>query len=113
MLVADYPAGVAELSADQVDAIEAALRNPARSEMIAGWDVGPQDAAYPFEIALWQLIPLREYAYPWVLIMVDYGERSVLPYDSERAATSCLEVGLSYLEAEYAEVSREDEDEDD
>lgn len=107
----DYPAGVAELTADELEAIESALRNPARSEMISGYDVGPQDTPYPFEIALWQLIPLREHAYPWVLVMVDYGDRSVLPYDSESWALLELETGLTYLESEYAEL--EDEDEDD
>lgn len=113
MLVADYPTTAVDATAGQLEQIEYALRNPAMSEMIEGYDVGPADAPYPFEIVLHQMIPLREYPYPWVLVMVDYGERSVLPFDSQRAAELELTAGLAYLESEYSGLSADDEDDSD
>lgn len=113
MMVTDYPTPAVELTAGELEQIERALRNPATSEMIDGYDVGPQDTAWSYSIELHQLIPLREHAYPWALVMVDYGERCVMAFDSQRAAELELAAGLAYLESEYADTSEDDDESDD
>lgn len=99
--VAAYPTTRVEMTAGELERVEYALRHPALSEMIEGYDVGPADLAYPFSIELHQLIPLREHACPWVLVLVDWGERVILPFDSQRAAEIEFAAGLAYLEEEY------------
>lgn len=116
MLVADYPTTDVELTASELEQIEYALRNPATSEMIEGYDVGPADVSDPCEIVLYQLTPLREHARPWVLVMVEWGDRSVLAFDSLRLAQHALASGLECLETAYAESFGEpdtDSDDDD
>lgn len=112
MLVANYPGSGVDLTAGELELIEYALRNPARAEMIEGYDVGPQDTPWPYSIELHQLVPPGEWARPCVLVMVDFGERSVLAFDSQRAAEIELAGALAYLESEWADLSSEDDDDD-
>jgi hypothetical protein len=113
MLVAAYPASPVELTAGELEQIESALRNPARSEMLEGYDVGPQEALWPYSIELHQLVPFGEWPRPWVLVMVDFGERIVFAYDSHRAAELELAGGLAYLESEWADLFGEEDDDSD
>lgn len=111
MLVADYPSAITTPA--EIDLIESALRNPATAEMIEGYDVSPEVMEFPYMIELYQLAPLREWARPWVLVMVEDGEREVIPYDSLRFAEHGLANGLAYLETAYSESFGEPEPDDD
>lgn len=95
---------------NDTDTIEAALRNPARSQLIEDYEIGPQHTAYPYLVQLHQLIPLREHQCPWVLVTVEAGEREVEAYDSLRRAESDLVEALDGLTAHYGEEFGEDPD---
>lgn len=113
MLVADYPAAVAEVTAGELERIEAALRNPATAEFLEGYDVSPEGFAYPYMIELYQLVPLGEWARPWVLVLEEDGEREVIPCDSLRYAAGELAAGLDYLTEAYANAYGPEEDDSD
>jgi hypothetical protein len=92
--------------------IEAALRNPACSTLIEGYEIGPQHTAYPYLAELHQLIPLREHERPWILVTVEAGEREIGAYGSLRRAEGDLADAVDGLTARYNDAFGEDDDSD-
>lgn len=95
-----------------IDAIEAALRNPATSQLIERDEIGHEGDALAYGTELRQLIPLAEHARPWVLITTEAGERTFKTHDSLRAAEADYVDDLDALRAEWAEIYGDDYDED-
>lgn len=95
---------------NSAEAIEAALRNPARSCVIEAYDIGPQDTACPYAVELRQLIPFGEHARPWVLVTTEAGEREVEAYESFRRAETDLAEALDGLTQRYNDAFGEDPD---
>jgi hypothetical protein len=92
-------------------AIEAALRNPARSRLIEAHNIGPKDTSHPYAVvALHQLIPIAEHEQPWVLVTAEADQREIEAYDSFRHAGTDLAEAVDELQARYTEAYGDEDD---
>jgi hypothetical protein len=96
-----------------LDAIEAALRNPATHQLVKTFGSGSQDDRVEAWVALYQLVPLSDHRCPWVVLTAGVGKEDsegLQAHESLRSAEDDYAQALEWLEDSYG-FGPDDDDE--
>lgn len=107
------------ITLDDTAAIAAAVRNPATSALVDREELTDADDPARWAVELYQLIPIGQYAEPWVVVTVAEDETEFYPEASFNQAEAVYDESLKFLRQDYAEsfgdheLGDPDDDDDD